>query len=493
MEDFEKQEVLKNLRNKDIDTLWGYIEHNEISLDEMKQARGLIFDVKKELEHRLEKREDDLRKEAEKETNFWNECQNKNTKDSYNEYLTRYPNGQYKTQAEDGISRIARHEEEVRTQAETRFWNECHQKGTKRDYIAYLNAYPDGTYVAQANAMLTRIMVEGAEKKRQLIQEMKDYPEHFDHSRVQQLFDDEILEKEDLFEEGIITEKALRLYLRPPLDKFIDQRTWGDLPVIPEGKTDVYFFGIPGSGKSCVLAGLLYAAEKRGILRPDTSIKHGFKYMNELTRCVEVGYVPKPTAADNVNCLSFSLSSDKEHPLNVIEMSGEIFKNTYYDLVGERNDGITARRYLKNKNRKIIFFVIDYRSDFAATDTADLDVGQARMLTSILEILKDDSILTQTDGLVIIISKSDYMPRDKDRQEVAGSYLYQEYLNFIKILEGYLRKYGINKATNYKPYVIPFSLGQFMLGRTFTYNGADSAIVVNTLLTLSRIKRSGWF
>jgi hypothetical protein len=106
-----------------------------------------------------------------------------------------------------------------------------------------------------------------------------------------------------------------------------------------------------------------------------------------------------------------------------------------------------------------------------------------------LDILVKDGILKQTDGIVIIISKSDYMPDDKDRKEIASEYLYDRYRNFTNSLEELLRTYRINRATDYQPYVIPFSLGKFMLGRTFTYIPDDSAIMVNTLLVLSRVKK----
>jgi hypothetical protein len=492
MTELEKQEVLKSLKGRDADELWGYIKSGDTTLDEMKKAGGMIFDVKVELQRRLANLEDEIKAEAEKETAFWNGCKGKHTQQSYNDYLEKYPNGRYKSQAEEGIIRIADDEKRKLVDAETSFWNECNLKGKRNDYIKYLAAYPGGIYRTQAEACLADITVRESEEKRKLLEEMKDYPEHFDHSRLQKHLDEGILEELDLISEDIITREALKLYLNPPLAKFIDQSEWGDLPTIPEGKTDIYFFGIPGSGKSCVLAGTLYAAEKNGILHPDIKVAHGVRYMNELTNCVRIGYVPKPTNEDCVNCLSFSLNSSNEHPLNVIEMSGEIFKNTYYKLVGSQSGGITAQKYLKNKNRKIIFFVIDYCADFAPANVSDLEVGQSAMLTAVLEILKDDGILEQTDGIVVIISKSDYMPQDKPREEIAETYLRQNYLNFMNILGKHLKSYGINRANGYKPHVIPFSLGKFMLGRTFTYNPDDSAVVVNNLLALSRIKSKKW-
>ncbi|MDR0386222.1 MAG: hypothetical protein LBH60_09110, partial [Prevotellaceae bacterium] len=336
MEDFEKQKLLKTLKFKDADTLWVYLKSGDISLDEMKQARILLHEAKTELERRLKNLKDEQEAEAKRETDLWNDCKSKNTEKAYNDYLEEYPDGKYKSQAKESLIQVERRKKEQQIQVETNFWNECNIKGTKSDYIRYLTGYPNGAYKPQAEACLSEIFRREAEEKRRLLSEMKESPENFDCYTLKKILYRGIINESDLIAEDIITKEALELHLNPPLEKFIDQDTWGDLPTIPKGKTDIYFFGIPSSGKSCVLAGTLYSANKKGILRPDISVAHGYRYMDELTNCVKIGYVPKPTAHECVNCLSFSLSSNEEHPLNVIEMSGEIFVNTYYDLVGEK-------------------------------------------------------------------------------------------------------------------------------------------------------------
>jgi hypothetical protein len=501
MTESEKQEILRSLRGRSADELWGYIKNGDITLDEMKDAGGMIRDIIDEINNLQKNLNAEKKAEAEKETAFWNESKNKHTRQSYNDYLTKYPDGRYKSQAEESITLITKEESKKRVEAEIAFWNECNTKGKKIDYVKYIAAYPNGIYKNHAEACLANIDKE----KHDCLEKMKDRPEDFDNKRLQKILDEGILEESDLIKEGIITQEALKLYLNPPLNQFINQKEWGSSPKIQEGKTDIYFFGIPGSGKSCVLAGTLYAAHKKGILRCDIKETFGYTYINELIKCIEIGYIPLPTDDDSVNCLSFSLiknnkthlKNNKTHPLNVIEMSGEIFINTYQKLVGDksRDKSITIQKYLENKNRKIIFFVIDYRADSASAHTKDLAANQTDKLTAILEILKNDGILKQTDGIVVIISKSDYMPQaqNKSREEIAKNYLNDNYLNFMKILGEHLRSYKINRANGYKPYVIPFSLGKFMLGRTFICDLNDSNIVVDNLLTLSRIKRKRWF
>jgi DNA replication protein DnaC len=457
MEEKEKQRILEDLLKtkglqRDIETIWGYIERNEISFDEMKKVRCLFYNEQNSIEIRQQKLEMDRRVAG------------------------------YSDLQDESVGVI--------DNAETNFWNECHLTGTKQAYIKYLTAYPNGLYKTQSEFCLVNIFRQEAEYKARLFQEMKDYPEHFDNRRVQELLDKGIIDRSDLFEEDIITEPALNVYLNPPFNQFRDQSSWEDLPDIPKDKTDIYFLGISGSGKSCILAGLLYAADRKGILCPDIKVRNG-GYMYELINCIRIGYVPKATVSDFINCLSFSLQDEREHPLNVIEMCGDSVIDTYYESVGDDRYGYrysTLRQYLKNKNRKLLFFVIDYRVDLETVPEC-LGTRQANILTATLTILAQDGILNQTDGIGIIINKSDYMPTNEDRTTCAMSYLDNKYKNFMAILSECLKCFRINKATGYNPFIIPFSLGRFMLGRTFIYNQTDSDTLINAILSLSRTSR----
>jgi hypothetical protein len=84
------------------------------------------------------------------------------------------------------------------------------------------------------------------------------------------------------------------------------------------------------------------------------------------------------------------------------------------------------------------------------------------------------------------------MPQNVSRKETAREYLHGNYRTFTNTLAMYMKKYGINRASNYNPYVIPFSLGRFMLGRTFIYNPKDSIHVMEAIIALSKVKRKKW-
>ena len=187
-------------------------------------------------------------------------------------------------------------------------WDNAQQEHKKRSYREYLSLYPDGKYKELALMRLQKLEEEMEGEKERLLDEIRVNPDKFSPEYLMDLMKDGMFTKRDLIDRDIITDKALELYLNPPY--FVlgeDQVTWNDLPDLPEGKTDVYFFGIPRSGKSCILAGMLYKAQQVGILSSDIDNKKGVDYMDSLTRAVKVGYVPPPTNTNSVNYISCSL------------------------------------------------------------------------------------------------------------------------------------------------------------------------------------------
>jgi hypothetical protein len=141
-----------------------------------------------------------------------------------------------------------------------------------------------------------------------------------------------------------------------------DFQSWQDLPPLQLNRTDLYFFGQPGSGKSCILASIFNFCDKHGMIINNTSNHEGTKYMNQLKDEISFGILPDSTAAEGVNYIPIELRNlnDKKlkHPLNFIEMSGELFDQAYEGGISENN--LAAKNYLNNNNQKLIFFVLDY-------------------------------------------------------------------------------------------------------------------------------------
>jgi hypothetical protein len=265
---------------------------------------------------------------------------------------------------------------------------------------------------------------------------------------------------------------------------------WGDLAPLKPNRTDIFFLGIPGSGKSCLLGGLLYYSRKKGYLRVEGNLK-GKKYGDALIKTTKIGYVPPSTPVDGVNYIEAVLRDreDVEHPINIVEMSGEKMKNTYeYGTTSvayqeeEEFTTIGVGEYLHNDNRKIIFFVIDYKQTIDNDSTQSI-ADQNAILDAALTLLNEDKIFERTKDVYIVLTKSDLLPGGADNLEAAKDFVEEEYLAFWKNTKEFGKDYGFGVK------ILTYSLGRVMLGTTFEFNPKYSENIYNAIIASSFVEK----
>jgi hypothetical protein len=235
--------------------------------------------------------------------------------------------------------------------------------------------------------------------------------------------------------------------------------TWGDLPPIAADRTDLYFFGQPGSGKSCILASLFYHSEKEGLIIQNSINPSGNHYRDQLSNEIEFGTLPDSTSADKekgVNYIPVDLidpdDKDKIHPLNFIEMSGELFDKAYQEGISENN--LNAKDYLDNDNRKLIFFVLDYDQHMERESGGTGTTAQASKFQNVLSLLDDYGTLKKTDGIYIIISKSDLFPEGSDKSRYAEKFFKDNYRNLYTNCKHFEKEYNMNFELTLYPYYL---------------------------------------
>jgi hypothetical protein len=233
--------------------------------------------------------------------------------------------------------------------------------------------------------------------------------------------------------------------------------SWSDLPPLQKGYTDLYFFGQPGSGKSCILASIFYYLEEQGIIINNVHNPQGLRYRNQLTNEISYGILPDSTAVEGVNYIPIELinlnHANSRHPLNFVEMSGELF-NLAYDQ-GITSDNLAARDYLNNTNRKLIYFVLDY-NQHERSKTVSSGPLQSSKMQAILALLEKFGTLNYTDGIYIIVSKSDLFPPNVDRTRYAKQFIETSYKGFVVNCKDLQKKY----RNNFKVMVYPYSIGE---------------------------------
>jgi GTPase SAR1 family protein len=278
-----------------------------------------------------------------------------------------------------------------------------------------------------------------------------------------------VLEIRNFLLNGVVTSYQLKEYTSMT-DEIIERinyyqkqdtpfMDWENLPPLQLNRTDIYFLGQPGSGKSCVLGSLFHYFDKMGLLAENMQNQIGTLYRNQLKDEFGYGILPDSTAVDGVNYMPIELRNLRDtklkHPLNFVEMSGEIFDTAYEK--GIQSIHPKVKEYLSNRNRKILFFIIDYDLHKRA-EKMSFGAGQASKLTAVLEILDNYGTLSKVDSIYVLVTKGDLFPADRDKVEYANEFINNYYLNFVNNLKDKKDKYS-NK-NSFKITIYPFSIGE---------------------------------
>ena len=251
--------------------------------------------------------------------------------------------------------------------------------------------------------------------------------------------------------------------------KQVEFYLWKDLPPLLSDRTDIYFFGQPASGKSCILANMFSYIDKQGLIIENTHSLIGTQYKNTIQYEYDLGYLPERTVAssDGVNYITFELTdpinSGQHHPLNFIEMSGELFDQATMGGVSDNN--LNAKNYLNNNNRKILFFVVDYDRHVQNSINPDGNTPQGSKMLTILSLLDQFGTFKNTDGIYILVSKADLFPAGVDAVKYAGDFLNENYMSFINNCKNIKQKY----RGEFEIKAYPYSIGNLTLKSSYVY------------------------
>jgi len=279
-------------------------------------------------------------------------------------------------------------------------------------------------------------------------------------TEIQALINSDAISKEELLKTSkVIDEEIFEKIVSYEKIK-IDYKDWKDLPELQKNRTDLYFFGQPGSGKTCVLASLFHYANQKGLIKDNQSNREGAKYRDTLINGIRKGVLAEATPVEGINYIPIDLtnpSNNRIHPLNFIEMSGEKFVKAYEE--GINKDNIGTNKYLKNNNRKLIFFVLDYLSYIKSSASK-----QDTMLQNVLTNLSNDNTLDKTDTIYLILSKSDMFPEGENQLNFAKEFVD----NKMKNLKNNLKLIQKDHNNNFKIILFPYTLGTVKFSRLLT-------------------------
>ena len=367
--------------------------------------------------------------------------------------------------------------------AEDQLWQQTQMQNTIVAYQNYISQYPCGKYVAIAQTLIAGIHAQhAASQKYQYIQELKEDINAYNTIQLNAYgvtFD-------DLGNNGIsIPDTIKKIWSDGGLSL-----QYGKTPdSIPKGRTEIYFWGAPGSGKTCTLAAILGTAQKRGFYDPQQG--SGLMYMNQLSNLFinDTATLPPPTGIEITQALSFDLRDEnhKKHPVSLIEISGEIFECFSYAITGQEipDDGHleayqSLLKFLQSTdNPKYHFFIID-------VNNTTLDCfGQSQMtyLQNAALFFNDNNIFnSKTAGINVLVTKSDLLTSNKgERKSAAIQILKDKYLNFVNSLKDIALEHNLIKSLKDEIPVIPFTLGEVYLRDKCLFNPEMSDEVIRIL------------
>lgn len=361
----------------------------------------------------------------------------------------------------------------------------------------FIDEYKGKLLTGYANLLLDNL-------RREELERIKKNPVYYDLGYLRSLLDNSVFTKEELIEQGILSDRVLEL-MYGNMEFFEDFHSYRDvfddsIVECQEGATDVYFFCVPCSGKSTLLMALLSSGNLRTNLL--NSYAQFFNLYLEAGKIVPV--TPRTMA------MPVPVSNIKSQRFNLIDYGGiqlveDILCNK--DHIVKISEIDTALSHLlSNGNRKIFFIIIDPTAkvlrysrevvvghdeetglplielEYPAVDQRTL----IQMMVNLFEFPGNSEIMKKVDAIHIIMAKSDTLGNPAEREEKALRIFNERYADDImEPLKDLCKRYKINKSDNYTPILYTFSLGKIYPGGLFDFNPADADALANVISNCS--------
>ncbi len=533
-----KQKILDNVAEYSAEQLVEYVQQDIVTFDELvKDTDGEFDAVKRKKVKELLDNADEL---------AWEKVQNEKTIEVAQWYLDTFPGGAYRSKVRSIKAEIEKQKEDEYIQTTTDDAWTLVDKDNINSLREFINAYPQSNYINKAKDLIDRLLYEEImdENVDALVCEINNIQTSTSETKDREAKDDltidiiseylksEKITKQELlgklsedhnflssgvikrliWEENLISTEDL---LSINIDRAFIQRMFrGDPPhtfptpekliKINKQSTEIYFWGIPSSGKSCALGAILSVAASGRIAKtmdPDTE-SQGYGYMTKLINLFQdgkMGTLMEGTSPTSFYEMGFDLiDEDKRHPITCIDMAGELMRCMYKDKARDELDTIqrgmldTLHNVLignRSRNRKIHIFVIEY----GAEERLYEGLPQKVWLDGVVSYIKNTKIFEKdTDAIYIMITKTDKI-KDDNKQKIINQYINENYLGFYNGLEQICKENEINKGRVEK---IAFSLGEVCFQNYCKFNAKPAENVVKIMLQRSASYRNGkrgWF
>lgn len=264
--------------------------------------------------------------------------------------------------------------------------------------------------------------------------------------------------------------------------------------------SDVYILGLPSSGVTSVVTGLLGS---KGLMT--RAIRSGSSYVKTLTESLSAGKHTGQSPRDVTATIEADLSNDGcYYDVNIIELPCEDMAtniatqlDTYTPSLHDLGQG--ADMLLANANPKQLFLVVDLTEPVAHFNSIVSDTSpdggiltyripraasQNAFLHQMISLLSQPScidIMQRVEALNIIISKADLLGSGKQREEHAYQIFVEQHQDIIDPLIDLCSHYDVNRRASGQPMLYTYSLGRHDAHGHFAYDPADTNKLLEVL------------
>ncbi len=359
---------------------------------------------------------------------------------------------------------------------------------------SYLSVFPDGVHQLAAKTKLEHLRNDEiaeerrrSERERMLRKIREDINEFAPDEIVDILSEDDL---NSLCETLGIHASTVKNYTQPTL-KF------NDIPQnasdVPEGYTDIFFWGIPSSGKTCALASILSTIAKDYTMEaPDTLQQFGSTYRTSLVNMFRnnIGHLPGRTNEDRTQYMPFLFykrGEKSKRKISFFELSGEVFKYFFevvnnshiindYDREAIENSFRTLELLLNSNNQKIHFFFIDYNQETKHTeDNNGLTQSNYLEAAAVYFRNRNNIFRKKTDAVYVVITKSDEIKGD-DKIGIAKAFLQENFGSFMDVLKNQCSRSSVDFKVKL------FSIGDVYFKRVCKIDRSYSNDIIQDLL-----------
>ncbi len=524
-----KESIINNVDQYTAVDLAEYIKAGIITFNELcEETEGYLHaSVRREIERLL----------AGSEQDDWLKAREANTVDAYVTFLRAYPESDHAEEARSAIFALNEAEEH---KAEEDAW-EVVDKSDANALRQFIEQNPSDSHCREARKLINNLQreaflgfdIDALINKIKLIQTDKRVVDpsaailqvltdslnrgklsHDDllsvirkdknllnSSIIKSLIEEGYLEYQELIEKADIDHRYVDYLINGTHQGFYGRAA--KLERINKVSTEVYFWGIPSSGKSCALGAILSVANNGKVARSMAQDQdcQGYGYMNRLAQLFKadgkVGSLPPGTPTTATYEMGFDLEDESgvTHPITCIDLAGELVRCMYKyaaneEMSNEEEEALdTLTKILidnRTVNRKMHFFVLEYGGE----DRTYEGLNQSVYLDAALRYIERTQIFKkETDAIYLMLTKVDKTGVvGESLVKVLTEYIDANYKGFYNGLEKICRDCEINGG---KVERIPFSLGEVCFQDYCLFKEAPAANVVKKILTRSYGYKNG--